>query len=254
MGGTLGSVAGCQSAGVAGDEEPTASPERTDDAFETVSLAETGQPSDICDAGVIEDFGLEAIIDPAFGTSWRDHDIDPEYLRDDDDEGLADYAAVIGRVDEGRARAYPLSVLWHHEIVNDTHGPPLIVTYCSICRSGLVADRRVRGEPTMFGVSGQLWRPPDRAIGASEQAGRAFGANRWNASEQTGVRGGANLVMYDERTRSFWSQATGQAICGPLTGARLSIVPSTIASWSAWREAHPETVVLLPPPESTLDG
>ncbi len=83
---------------------------------------------------------------------------------------------MIGRVDEGFARAYPLSVLWHHEIVNDTHGGPLVVTYCSICRSGLVADRRVRDEPTTFRVSGQLWRPPDRAISASEQAGRTFGA------------------------------------------------------------------------------
>lgn len=252
LGGTLGSLAGCTFDG-GGDEEPSTSPGRTDDAYETVSLAETGQPSDICEAGVIEDFGIKAIADPAFGTSWRDHDVDPIYLRSDGDEGLVSDAAVIGRVDGGRARAYPLSVLWHHEVVNDTHGVPLIVTYCSICRSGLVADRRVRAEPTTFGVSGQLWRPPDRAISASEQAGRAFGAERWNASEQTGVRDAANLVMHDEQTGSFWSQAVGQAICGPMTGTRLSIVPSTLASWSEWRRDHPETEVLLPPPHSTVD-
>lgn len=254
--GTLGSLAGCNTAGVIDDRDPTASrrtaeaPERTATAVETVSLAETGQPPDICEAGVIEDFGIEAIVDPAFGSSWRDHDIDPTYLREDGDEGLVGSAAVIGRAAEGRARAYPLSVLWHHEIVNDTHGVPVIVTYCSICRSGLVADRRVRDEPTLFGVSGQLWQPPDRAISASEQAGRAFGADRWNVSDGTSVRDGANLVMYDGLTESLWSQAVGQAICGPMAGTRLDIVPSTLASWAEWREANPETEVLLPPPYS----
>lgn len=257
--GTLGSLAGCNTTRVEDDEPPsatrtvTATPEPTAASEETVSMAETGQPTDICKAEIIEDFNIKAIVDPAFGSNWRDHEIDPKYLRNEESDGLVDSAAVIGRKDDGHARAYPLSVLWHHEIINDTHGVPLIVTYCSICRSGLVADRRVRGEPTLFGVSGQLWHPPDRAISASAQAGRAFGANRWNASEQTEVREGANLVMYDARTRSFWSQAIAQAICGPMTGTRLSIVPSTLASWAEWREAHPETEIILPPPYSAVD-
>jgi hypothetical protein len=126
------------------------------------------------------------------------------------------------------------------------------VTYCSICRTGVVAGRRVDGEPTRFGVSGRLWRQPDRYITASAKAGKAFGADRWNASDLPRVVDGATLVMYDERTRSFWSQAIAEAICGPMTGTRLSIVPSTLTPWGEWRATHPDTVVLLPPPHSSV--
>ena len=124
------------------------------------------------------------------------------------------------------------------------------MTCCSICRTGVVAERRVDGEPTRFGVSGQLWKPPDRYTTASAKAGEAFGADRWNASDLPRVVDGATLVMYDERTRSFRSQAIAEAICGPMTGTRLSIVPSTLISWGEWRATHPDTAVLLPPPSS----
>jgi hypothetical protein len=56
--------------------------------------------------------------------------------------------------------------------------------------------------------------------------------------------------MYDELTESFWSQAMGRAICGPLTGTQLSIVPSVLTAWRDWRTEHPDTQVLLPPPHS----
>jgi len=229
----------------------TTTPERTT-TTEIPKLAEFGYPSDICEADVVEDFSIQAIVDPAFVTDWADHEIDPRYTREDAD-ALTDDAVVVGRERDGRARAYPISVLWFHEVVNDTLDDPLLVTYCSICRTGLVAERRVEGEPTLFGVSGQLWRPPDRFIRASAEADRAFGADRWNASDPTPVRNGANLVMYDQRTRSFWSQAVGQAICGPATGTRLQIVPFTLTSWGDWRDRYPDTVVLLPPPASSVD-
>jgi hypothetical protein len=61
---------------------------------------------------------------------------------------------------------------------------------------------------------------------------------------------GGNLVMYDEATRSYWSQILGEAICGPKTGERLSIVPSTVATWGDWQADNPDTEVLLPPPHS----
>ncbi|MDZ7701129.1 MAG: DUF3179 domain-containing (seleno)protein [Halobacteriales archaeon] len=92
------------------------------------------------------------------------------------------------------------------------------MTYCPLCRTGLAAERTVRGEPTTFGVSGLLYRD--------------------------------NLVMYDEATSSLWSQVRAQAIRGPMAGTDLSLLPSTLTTWGDWRAAHPETVVLLPPPIS----
>jgi hypothetical protein len=149
---------------------------------------------------------IPAITEPSFDADWSG--VDPD---------LADDDRVIGVVRAGEARAYPLAVLDWHEVVNDTLGGPLLVTYCPLCGSGVTAERRVDGEETTFGVSGNLWR--------------------------------SDLVMFDEATTSLWSQILGTAIRGPQTGTRLTLVPSTITTWEQWRRDH-ETRVLLPPPES----
>jgi hypothetical protein len=151
--------------------------------------------------------GIPAITEPAFGSDWSDTD----FALSDDDE-------VIGLTRDGTARAYPIRVLDYHEIVNDELGGPLLVTYCPLCGSGMTAVRTVRGEETVFGVSGYLYR--------------------------------ADLVMYDERTNSLWSQIMATAINGELTGDTLTLVPSSLTTWGAWRDDHPDTEVLLPPPAS----
>ena len=161
---------------------------------------------------------IPAIVDPAFASDWSG--LDPEGV---EDPTLPDETAVIGVERDGRARAYPLRILDWHEIVNDEFGGPIAVTYCVLCGSSVVVERFVDGESTNFGVSGRLWRD--------------------------------DLVMYDARTESYWSQILATAIRGPRTGDRLDVFPSTLSSWGEWRRSHPETEVLLPPPHSTLvDG
>jgi hypothetical protein len=148
-------------------------------------------------------------------------------------EFAADWASVSARLDDdevvigverdGAARAYPLAVLNWHEIVNDDFDGPLLVTYCPLCGSGVTATRTVDGERTTFGVSGYLWK--------------------------------SDLVMYDEATGSLWSQIFATAIRGEETGTELELVPSTFATWGEWTESHPDTEVLLPPPDSnTITG
>ncbi len=136
------------------------------------------------------------------------------------DDELDDESRVIGVVRDGEARAYPLAILNYHEIVNDEFGGPLLVTYCPLCGSGVTAERRVDGQVTTFGVSGKLWR--------------------------------SDLVMYDALTESLWSQILGTAIRGERTGEQLTLAPSTITTWGQWQADHPDTRVLLPPPESGL--
>lgn len=161
--------------------------------------------------------GIPAIVDPVFDSSWErtDHDVAtdayPVPSLDPDDE-------VIGIERDGAARAYPLKLLDRHEVVNDDFGGPLLVTYCPICQSSLVADRRIGGETRTFGVSGFLFN--------------------------------ANLVLYDRETDSLWSQLLARAIRGPETGTRLSLSVSTLTTWAAWQDQHPDTEVLLPPPAS----
>jgi len=51
-------------------------------------------------------------------------------------------------------------------------------------------------------------------------------------------------VLYDRQTESLWAQPLRQAVTGPLTGARLGIIPSQRMRWKTWRERHPDTQVL----------
>lgn len=123
---------------------------------------------------------------------------------------------VIGLALGGEAKAYPVSVLNWHEVVDDTvGGRPVAVTWCPLCFTAMVFDREVQGRTLTFRVSGKLYRN--------------------------------NLVMYDVETGSLWSQEAARAIAGPLEGAELRLLPSELAPWAAWREQHPGSLVLEPP-------
>lgn len=156
---------------------------------------------------------IPAIGDPAFAEDWSGLD-----------RSLAETDLVVGVERGGAARAYPLAVLDAHEVVNDVFPAdgggtdPLVVSYCPLCASGVVADRTVDGVVSTFSVSGYLYR--------------------------------ADLVLYDHVTGSFWSQLLATAINGPAAGTALEVVPSTVATWGRWREAHPDTSALLAPPAS----
>lgn len=52
------------------------------------------------------------------------------------------------------------------------------------------------------------------------------------------------LVMYDHQTQTLWSQFLGRGVQGPLEGVELEVIPVTQTTWSAWRELHPDTLVL----------
>lgn len=231
-------LAGCPSGSDdRSDADDTVTP--VDVSADETTLVEHGNPPTICEES-LRPGGIRAIVDPAFGPpeAWPD---DPDgYLP------LTDERTVIGLEAAGTARAYPLTVLNVHEIVNDTVGGPVVVTYCPLCRSGMVADRRVDGEAATFDVSGLLWQPPRLQTAASEADDRVF------SDREEGVGNNGNLVMYDSVTRSYWSQMLARAICGPKQDERLSIRPSSVASWGEWRTEHPDGEVLLPPPDSTV--
>lgn len=127
------------------------------------------------------------------------------FMNDDD--------RVLGVIIGKEAKAYPVRILNWHEVVNDTVGhQPVAVTYCPLTASGLVYDRRVGNSELKFGVSGQLYQ--------------------------------SNLLLYDKQTESLWSQLEQSAVTGPMTGKRLSALPSIETTWGRWRKLHPDTLVL----------
>lgn len=232
-------------AGVAGCTAPQADANDSGNTGETEdrSLAEQGYPATICETDPKADPGIYAIDAPATAPDWSGIEIDDTYGELDGD------SVVIGIERDDAARAYPLSVVRHHEAINDALGGPLLVTYCSICRSAMVAERRVDGTPATFSVTGELWQPPEIRTRASETDGRTVGVDAESA-ERTDVRNAGNLVLVDDATGSYWSQILAQAICGPKEGERLEPVPASIRTWGEWRERRPDTAVLLPPPHS----
>lgn len=52
------------------------------------------------------------------------------------------------------------------------------------------------------------------------------------------------MTWFDHDTGSVWSQVTGEAILGPLTGTTLELLPSELAHWSDWREEFPDTLAI----------
>jgi hypothetical protein len=188
--------------------------------------------------GALRD-AIPAVTAPAFASDWSGVTLTartPDFGVREVSPRLAPSDRVVGVVREvdgvERARAYPLRVLVWHEAVNDVFEPrskarrtesdggvggPLLVTYCPLCGSAVVAERTVDGDVLRFGVSGLLWRD--------------------------------NLVLYDDEG-SLWSQVAATAIRGPRTGTELALVPASLSRWDAWREEYPDTEVLLPPPFS----
>ncbi|RME75652.1 MAG: DUF3179 domain-containing protein [Planctomycetota bacterium] len=63
-----------------------------------------------------------------------------------------------------------------------------------------------------------------------------------------------SFVMYDRQTHSLWVHTMAQAVKGPLRGTRLPILPSSLVPWSAWRAAHPDTLVLAGQPARGFMG
>jgi len=132
---------------------------------------------------------------------------DPEFVPVAEAE-LPANEPVIGLVIGGDARAYPLRILIWHEIVNDvTGGVPVAVTYCPLCNTGIVFDRRVGDRILEFGTTGKLRN--------------------------------SDLVMYDRATESWWQQFLGEAIVGELTGTQLTMLPSRLESFANFKARAP---------------
>lgn len=55
--------------------------------------------------------------------------------------------------------------------------------------------------------------------------------------------------MRDRETGALWQHATGEALIGPLAGAKLEWLGGEQMTWAAWRTEHPDTVVALEPAE-----
>ena len=125
-------------------------------------------------------------------------------------------SVVVGVERDGEAKAWPIRFLvYHHQIQDTIGGKPILVTYCSVCRTGRVFEPIVGGQHETF---------------------RLVGMDTFNA------------MFEDSRTGSWWRQATGTAVAGPLTGARLTEVTSAQLTLRQFLALHPNALVMQPDP------
>jgi hypothetical protein len=139
---------------------------------------------------------------------------DPTYVSlQEADEWIEDNQLVLAIIYKGVKRVYPLQIMVWHEIVNDNlAGDPIAITYCPLCGSGIAYERKINGEEVEFGTSGKLYN--------------------------------SNLVMYDRKTNSYWSQIDGLAILGELAGMKLKAISIDTVVWRDWKAEHPDSEVL----------
>jgi hypothetical protein len=119
---------------------------------------------------------------------------------------------VIGVVIDNIARAYPIQLIgYHHQVVDTINGKLIMVTYCTVCRTGRIFSPIVNGKQETF---------------------RLVGMDHFNA------------MFEDATTKSWWRQSNGECIAGPLKGYQLEEIQSEQLVLSAWVRKQPNTQVL----------
>jgi len=166
--------------------------------------------SEILSGGPPKD-GIPALSDPKFRKATTESRIKPRE------------PVITVEINGQTPRAYPIRYLTWHEIVNDKIGNvPVAVTFCPLCNSGMVFDRRVGGKLRQFGVSGKLRN--------------------------------SDMVMYDVETESWWQQAIGTGIVGAHRGDVLKQLPSWMESWAEFKARNPQGLVMDEPDWSRAYG
>ncbi|HEX2899710.1 MAG TPA: DUF3179 domain-containing (seleno)protein, partial [Bacteroidia bacterium] len=123
---------------------------------------------------------------------------------------------VLGIEYQGEARAYPIQLIaYHHQVVDTIAGKPLMITYCSVCRTGRVFEPMVGGQRETF---------------------RLVGMDHFNA------------MFEDANSGTWWRQANGEAVAGKLKGQFLPEWPSLQTSLRTWLALHPRSRIMQPDP------
>jgi hypothetical protein len=125
-------------------------------------------------------------------------------------------SVVVGVERDGEAKAWPIRfILYHHQVQDTIGGKPILVTYCNVCRTGRVFEPIVGGQHETF---------------------RLVGMDTFNA------------MFEDTSTGSWWRQATGTAVTGPLKGTSLTEVNSVQLTLRQFLALHPNALVMQPDP------
>lgn len=119
---------------------------------------------------------------------------------------------ILGITVNGESKAYPIQFLgYHHQVRDSIAGKAIMVTYCTVCRTGRIFEPLVDGKAEEF---------------------RLVGMDHFNA------------MFEDKSTGSWWRQVSGKAVAGPLKGKSLPEITSLQTTLEKWVELYPNTLIM----------
>lgn len=119
---------------------------------------------------------------------------------------------ILGINHNGESKAYPIQFLgYHHQVRDSIGGKAIMVTYCTVCRTGRVFEPLIDGKAEDF---------------------RLVGMDHFNA------------MFEDKSTGSWWRQVSGKAVAGPMKGKTLPEIPSIQTTLEKWVELYPNTLIM----------
>ena len=125
---------------------------------------------------------------------------------------------VLGIERNGIAKAYPVKLLAYHHQVKDKIGDEnIIATYCTMCRTGNIFSTIFNNKNLELDLIGAL---------------------QYNAT------------FREKETGSWWCQATGDFIAGPLKGEKLNEILCEQVTLASWLSTHPNSLIMQPDPNS----
>lgn len=138
---------------------------------------------------------------------------EPRFVNPNEINYMFDNDLVLGFADGDDIRAYPHPILDWHEIINDeTENHSLAVIYCPLTGTGIGWDRIIDDNKTTFGVSGLLYN--------------------------------SNIIPYDRKTNSNWSQLLLKSVNGDLKGKAALTYNLLETSWKTWKKMYPNSKVV----------
>lgn len=133
------------------------------------------------------------------------------------DNAVNENQLVTGCEINGAASCYPIQIIaYHHKVYDTVGGTPVLITYCSVCRTGRVYSPIIDGKFQDF---------------------RLVGMDHFNA------------MLEDAETKSWWRQENGEAVAGMQKGKFLTELPSQQMTLKAWINRFPQTRIMQPDPD-----
>ena len=131
----------------------------------------------------------------------------PKFTTASEVDFIPDERRIIGMVKGGEVVGYPVQILDWHEIVNDDS--QITITYCPLTATGIAWNPQ---QGPSFGTSGLIFRN--------------------------------NLIAYDRRTETLWSQMRLRAINGEHLGASINPLNVLDTTWETWKKLYPDSKVM----------